>query len=83
VLPLLRKAAPSRVINVASRAAEAGAFNASDVRRSAHPYEVGFGLYAQSKLANVLHARKLAQLYGKDGITAVSLHPGTIVTGKC
>ncbi|RPB25726.1 NAD(P)-binding protein [Terfezia boudieri ATCC MYA-4762] len=36
--------------------------------------------YAQSKLANVLHAKALAMRYSEDGITAVSCHRGVIFT---
>merc|ERR1712150_177080 len=36
--------------------------------------------YAQSKLANILFAKKLSQLYEKDQIKGVSLHPGVIRT---
>jgi NAD(P)-dependent dehydrogenase (short-subunit alcohol dehydrogenase family) len=85
LLPLLRKAAPSRVINVASRAHERAPsvgidFDDLDFEHTA--YGIGEAAYAQSKLANMLHARKLAQLYGKDGITVVSLHPGVVNNGE-
>jgi NAD(P)-dependent dehydrogenase (short-subunit alcohol dehydrogenase family) len=36
--------------------------------------------YFQAKLANVLFTRELADRYGKDGITSVSLHPGGVRT---
>ncbi|KAK8470323.1 hypothetical protein PHAVU_004G112900 [Phaseolus vulgaris] len=41
-----------------------------------------FRAYAQSKLANILHANELARRLKEDGvdITANSLHPGLIVT---
>lgn len=38
-----------------------------------------FSLYAQSKLANLLFAKSLAQRYPR--ITVVSVHPGTVNTG--
>jgi NAD(P)-dependent dehydrogenase (short-subunit alcohol dehydrogenase family) len=38
------------------------------------------GQYHQSKLANVLHARKLAQIHGQEGIYAFSAHPGTVTS---
>jgi NAD(P)-dependent dehydrogenase (short-subunit alcohol dehydrogenase family) len=34
--------------------------------------------YARSKLANVMFARELASRWGKDGVTAVSFHPGLV-----
>lgn len=36
--------------------------------------------YAQSKLANIFFARKLARLYEAQGITSVSVHPGLVNT---
>lgn len=36
--------------------------------------------YCQSKLANVLFARALANRYGEQGVTAVSVHPGLVET---
>ncbi|KAI3920234.1 hypothetical protein MKX01_017891, partial [Papaver californicum] len=41
-----------------------------------------FGAYAQSKLANILHANELARRLKEDGveITANSVHPGSIPT---
>ena len=35
-----------------------------------------FRTYANSKLANVLHAKELARRAGDAGIVAFSLHPG-------
>ena len=36
--------------------------------------------YAQSKLANILHAKALAKRYAAQGVIAVSCHPGVIHT---
>ncbi|KAF8428266.1 short-chain dehydrogenase/reductase [Tirmania nivea] len=36
--------------------------------------------YAQSKLANILHAKALAKRYSEYGIIAVSCHPGVVFT---
>ena len=36
--------------------------------------------YMQAKLANILFTRELAYRFGNQGITAVSLHPGVILT---
>ena len=40
----------------------------------------GWAAYAQSKLANLLHAKSLAARVGDKGITAVSVHPGWVRT---
>ena len=37
--------------------------------------------YGQSKLANIVYAAELARRYGKDGLQAVSVHPGVVKTG--
>jgi NAD(P)-dependent dehydrogenase (short-subunit alcohol dehydrogenase family) len=39
-----------------------------------------WGTYEQSKLANVLFTNELAARFGKQGVTAVSLHPGVVKT---
>jgi WW domain-containing oxidoreductase len=36
--------------------------------------------YGQAKLCNVLFANELQRRYGNQGMTACSLHPGTLVT---
>ncbi|KAI9767555.1 MAG: hypothetical protein M1840_005592 [Geoglossum simile] len=36
--------------------------------------------YGQSKLANVLHAKALADRFGDQGVLTASLHPGTVNT---
>ena len=40
----------------------------------------GWEAYAQSKLANLLHAKTLAKRLGPRGIVAVSVHPGWVRT---
>lgn len=75
-------AAPTgRVVNVASlahRMAPRGV-DWSDVerRRSYNAWTV----YAQSKLANILHARELARRLRDRGVVAHSLHPGSVASG--
>ncbi|NJL57720.1 SDR family NAD(P)-dependent oxidoreductase, partial [bacterium] len=41
----------------------------------------GWGVYAQSKLANVLHAFALARSFAGTGVVANAVHPGVVVTG--
>ena len=74
----LKKAAPSRIINVSSMAHSTGVMNWEDLNA-----EKSYGFwsaYCQSKLANVLFSKKLGQKYEKDQIKSVSLHPGAIRT---
>lgn len=37
--------------------------------------------YGQSKLANIVYAAELARRYERDGLRAVSVHPGVVNTG--
>ncbi len=63
-----------RVINLASIAHVRGRIQLDDLsmERGFTPY----GAYAQSKLANVMHAISLAE----RGVSAYSVHPGTVST---
>jgi NAD(P)-dependent dehydrogenase (short-subunit alcohol dehydrogenase family) len=72
----LRPALPAdgRVVNVASEAHRGGSLDLSALR-SVEDYS-GWRAYSRSKLANVLHARALADRL--DGPTANALHPGVV-----
>jgi retinol dehydrogenase-14 len=76
--PALVAGAPSRVVNVSSRAHLSGTMRFDDLMGS-RAYD-GWQAYAQSKLANVLftyeHARRLAG----TGVTTNCLHPGVVGT---
>jgi len=73
--------APSRIINVASTAhnfARRGmVFEDLMAERSYSSMEV----YGRSKLANILFTRSLARRLEGTGVTANSLHPGSVATG--
>lgn len=73
--PSLQSAAPSRVINVASRSQSPIDFN--DVMLE-QPGAFGRG-YGQSKLAQISMTIELAPEFQKQGITMVSLHPATMM----
>lgn len=84
LLPALRKGAPSRVVNVSScfhdRAnGREGRIDFDDLHFERRPYD-GWTAYAQSKLANVLHAKELARRLAGEGVTAASVHPGWVRT---
>jgi len=80
LLDLLKKSAPSRVINVASEAHRQGSTDYSDVNYEKRAYS-GFGAYGTSKLANILFTRELAKKLEGTNVTANSLHPGVIASG--
>jgi len=76
--PQLLAGAPARVINVASIAHTRGVIHLDDLSL-ARGFS-GYAAYAQAKLANVMHARALAERHPADAIAAYSLHPGVIGT---
>jgi retinol dehydrogenase-13 len=75
----LKAGAPSRVVNVSSRAHIRGTIDFSDLNWTKRRYNT-YSAYSQSKLANVLFTRELNRRYEKDGVTSYSLHPGVIST---
>ena len=84
LLPALERGAPSRVVNVASCFHDKAMGREGDVKLDDLMFESrrydGWEAYAQSKLANVLHAKSLAKRVADKGITAVSVHPGWVRT---
>ncbi len=70
--------APSRVINVASIAHTRGRIHLDDL--SLASAWTGYASYAQSKLAQVMHAITLAERSDPAKLVAYSLHPGVIAT---
>jgi NAD(P)-dependent dehydrogenase (short-subunit alcohol dehydrogenase family) len=73
--------APSRIVNVASSAHGAARQGIPfDDLQSEKRYR-GMRVYGQSKLANILFTLELARRLEGSGVTANSLHPGTVRTG--
>ena len=84
LLEVIKRTPASRIINVSSclhdQAMKREArIDFEDIHFTGRKYN-GWDAYAQSKLANVLHAKKLAQLLEGTGVIAVSLHPGWVRT---
>jgi NAD(P)-dependent dehydrogenase (short-subunit alcohol dehydrogenase family) len=81
LLDRLKASAPSRIVNVASTAhnfARRGiVFDDLMAERSYKAMEV----YGRSKLANILFTAELAKRLEGTGVTANSLHPGSVATG--
>jgi NAD(P)-dependent dehydrogenase (short-subunit alcohol dehydrogenase family) len=81
LLDRMTESAPSRIVNVASTAHNAARKGIPfDDLQSTHGYR-GMRVYGQSKLANILFTLELSRRFGDKGITANSLHPGTVRTG--
>jgi NAD(P)-dependent dehydrogenase (short-subunit alcohol dehydrogenase family) len=80
LLPRLKESAPSRIVNVAS--------TAHNQARRGIPFDdlqttgryATMQVYGVSKLANILFANELAHRLKGTGVTANSLHPGTVRT---
>jgi NAD(P)-dependent dehydrogenase (short-subunit alcohol dehydrogenase family) len=80
LLDVLKASQPSRIVCVSScyhhvAMGKRGYIDFDDVSFERRKYD-GWTAYAQSKLANVLHAQELAKRLEGTGVTAVSLHPG-------
>lgn len=78
LLDLLKKSSPSRVVNVSSLAHERGQIYFDDIHQEKDycPWKS----YSQSKLANVLFTKELANRLQGSGVTTYSLHPGIVRT---
>ncbi|HKQ08955.1 MAG TPA: SDR family oxidoreductase [Blastocatellia bacterium] len=79
LLDLLKRSAPSRVVNVASGAHASGHINFDNLQGE-QQYS-GVRAYCHSKLANILFTRELARRLKGTGVTVNSLHPGAVATG--
>ena len=84
LLDTLKKSAPARVVVVSScyhdkAMGREGVIDLDDLHFDNRQYE-GWVSYAQSKLANLLHAKNLAKRLDGTGVTAVSVHPGWVRT---
>jgi NAD(P)-dependent dehydrogenase (short-subunit alcohol dehydrogenase family) len=73
LLPLLKKSAPARIVNVASGAQTPIDFNDPQIEKN---YSAGRA-YAQSKLAQITFTKTLAERLEGTGVTTYSLHPAT------
>jgi NAD(P)-dependent dehydrogenase (short-subunit alcohol dehydrogenase family) len=78
VLDLVKRAAPSRIINVSSNAHLTGKLDPDDLMQ-ARRY-TAFGAYAASKLANLYFTYELARKLDGTGVTVNTVHPGTVAS---
>jgi NAD(P)-dependent dehydrogenase (short-subunit alcohol dehydrogenase family) len=79
LLPLLRKAAPARIMFNSSSALGDARLNLDDLQ-SEH-WHSGWAAYANTKLANMLMSSLLAERLAGDGIVSNAFCPGLIDTG--
>ncbi len=78
LLPLLKNAAPARIVNVASAGQSPLDFDNLMLERS---YDGGVS-YRRSKLAQIMFTIDLAQELSKSGVTVNALHPATYMPTK-
>ena len=79
LLDVLRRSAPSRIVNVASTAHSRGMIDFNDLQLETH-YR-GWQAYSNTKLMNIVFTYELARRLEGTGVTANCLHPGVIKTG--
>jgi NAD(P)-dependent dehydrogenase (short-subunit alcohol dehydrogenase family) len=79
LLPALRKGAPARIVSVSSRGHHIAPVDFDDPNFERRPYDK-WQSYGQSKTANILFAVGLDRRLSSQGIRAVALHPGAIMT---
>ncbi len=78
LLDIIRRSAPSRIINVSSMAHIMGHIDFDDIM-----IEKGYTpgkAYGQAKLANILFTYELARRLASTGVTVNCLHPGMVRT---
>lgn len=76
LLDLLKKSAPSRIVNVSSALASlyCGKFNLENLNK---PDKM---MYCKTKLCNIYFTQELAKRLEGTGVTTYSLHPGVVRT---
>ena len=84
LVDVLKASSPSRVVILSSffhieAMGRKGAIHFEDPNYQRRKYD-GWEAYAQSKLANLLHARTLAQRLRGSGVTVASVNPGWVRT---
>ena len=81
VLDRIKESAPARIVNVSSTAHQTARSGLDfDDLQSTSGYQ-GMAVYGRSKLANIYFTTELARRLAGTGVTANTLHPGTIRTG--
>ncbi|XP_055625680.1 retinol dehydrogenase 12-like [Toxorhynchites rutilus septentrionalis] len=78
LLDRLKASAPSRIVNLSSMAHRYGVIDKQDLNSEKSYNQVT--AYCQSKLANVLFTRELANRLKGTGVTTYAVHPGTVNT---
>ncbi|MFN8596504.1 MAG: SDR family NAD(P)-dependent oxidoreductase [Anaerolineae bacterium] len=75
LLPLLKRGAPSRIINVSSGGMYTAKLDVNDLQFERKPFN-NLAAYAQAKRAQVMMTELWAALLYKDGVSVNAMHPG-------
>lgn len=78
LLSHIQEAPAARIITLSSRAHRSGTIDFADLQSKESYSERG--AYSQSKLANIMFTRTLAQRLRGTNVTAYSVHPGLVRT---
>ncbi|PWA00948.1 hypothetical protein BB558_002972 [Smittium angustum] len=78
LLDTIKASAPARIINLSSMAHVSGDFDKEKILDESKYQKVGN--YGISKLANIMFTNSLAKKLEGTGVTANSVHPGTVYT---
>jgi NAD(P)-dependent dehydrogenase (short-subunit alcohol dehydrogenase family) len=80
LLPVLRKSAPVRIVNVSSVGHRQATIDFTNLHFEKGGYSI-MNAYGRSKLAQILFTRELARRLQGSGVTVNALHPGAVATG--
>ncbi|NOK57381.1 MAG: SDR family oxidoreductase [Chloroflexi bacterium AL-W] len=78
LLDVIKASAPARIVNVSSAAHMQGILNFGDLEATSK--YGAMGVYANSKLANVLFTYELARRLEGSGVATNALHPGVVAS---
>ncbi|XP_063852816.1 neurofilament heavy polypeptide-like isoform X2 [Scylla paramamosain] len=82
LLPRLQETPGARVVTVASSLYKSGKIDLEDLEsKNGYDKKMRNALYANSKLANVLHSQEIARRSAGTGLRAFALCPGLVHTG--
>ncbi len=79
LMPLLKHAAPSRIVNVSSGGMYTAKLDVNDFQFERKPFN-NLAAYAQAKRAQVMLTEMWAAMLRNDGVTVNAMHPGWVDT---
>ena len=81
LLPLLKKSAPARIVNLSSAAHWGSEVDVTDLQFEKRPWRAGWPAYGASKLANILFTLELSKRLVNTQVTVNAVHPGFVASG--